>query len=650
MADTPLRPEAAFGDCPAARRILASADLAARLGPVGDWPTLLVHAVSMCVASAFPMALHWGPDDLILSNDAWERTTLARRNLQALGRPAAAAWPDIWDTVGPQFAIVRETAEAYVARAALLPLIEGDRWTPTWWDYSLSPVRDIDGDVVGILNQAQDATERVLGTTRAAVLTGFDAAARTADDEHAIVDAALSLAGGALGVASAGYATVGPVPGHATIERLWHRAGGGVLTGPRPPFALPDGESDMQRAVSAGEAFVVADVAGDPRLTDEERARQAGMDAAAIAIVPIIERGRQVAVVFVQHHARRWWSDHEVETLRRLGERLWQELARAAAERALRLSEERHRLIFEQARDLIFTADLDRRLTAANPALQQAIGPQAVAGYPIDMLLDEASRIRAHEALAAMLAHGGNARYEIRVRAPGRDIHLDVNAALSSDAAGRVTGFHGIARDVTDRHAFDLRQRELIDELNHRVKNTLAQVQALAQQSFREGTPLAEGKELFEERLATLAAAHDLLTEGNWQGATLNDLAHAALHTHDDPPGRMAIAGPPILLPPKAAIALILVLHELVTNAVRHGALSATGGRVTLDWRLEDGEVAIDWQEAGGPVAEAPRRRGFGLRMIERALASDLGAKVTMGFGGEGFRLAVRAPWKKGRR
>ncbi len=648
MASHSPEPADAFGPSAAARAIATSAAIAERLGPVAHWPPLLTTALSINLNSAFPMAVHWGEDDLIFFNDAWSRTTLAQRHPDALGWPAAEVWADIWETIGPQFATVRATRQAFVARAALLPLIEDGRWMPTWWDYSLSPILDDAGRVAGILNQAQDATDRVLGTTRGAVLNGFDAAARAVTEPHAIVDAALSLAGGAMGVARAGYATAGPVPGRAQIERLWLREGGGRLSGPQPPFAVPAEDSPMQRALAEGRPFAVADVAEDSRLTPGERAKQQTMDAAAMAIVPIVDRGQQVAVVFVQHDARRWWSDHEVETLRRLGERLWQELARAEAERSLRISEERHRLIFAQARDLIFTADLDRRITSANPAALRAIGTDNVIGHRLDDLVDEADQARAQAALAGMLRDGGNARYEICLHAPDRDIRLDINASLATDAAGRVTGFHGIARDVTARHAFETRQRALIDELNHRVKNTLAQVQALAQQSFRDGVPAAESRILFEERLATLAAAHDLLTEGGWEGATLADLAHAALDTHDDPPGRMAIDGPPILLPPKAAIAFILVLHELVTNAVRHGALSATGGRVTLDWKLVDGEVSIDWQEAGGPPAVAPARRGFGLRMIERALASDLGARVTMAFAGDGFRMAVRAPWKKG--
>ncbi|WP_342151606.1 sensor histidine kinase [Methylorubrum sp. SB2] len=198
-----------------------------------------------------------------------------------------------------------------------------------------------------------------------------------------------------------------------------------------------------------------------------------------------------------------------------------------------------------------------------------------------------------------------------------------------------------------DAAARELRQREtgrrlLVDELNHRVKNTLATVQSFAFQSFRglDGAG-ARQREAFEGRLLALSAAHNILTRENWAGAGLHAVMEEVLRPFEAGGPRFALSGPDLRLPPRVALALGMVLHELCTNAAKHGALSVPEGRVALDWRTEPAETGADrlhlvWRESGGPPVTAPKRRGFGSRLIERGLSAELGGHARIDFPQDG--------------
>lgn len=192
-------------------------------------------------------------------------------------------------------------------------------------------------------------------------------------------------------------------------------------------------------------------------------------------------------------------------------------------------------------------------------------------------------------------------------------------------------GISALFLDVGTRKRAEHQRELLIHELNHRVKNTLAIVQAIAGQSFRGGP----GITAFQDRLQALAAAHNLLTRASWERVLLGELAEQVLAGACGSDGRITLDGPEVELQPKEAITFAMALHELCTNAVKHGALSASGGRVHLEWRLHGPRPArlqVTWSEAGGPPAAPPERQGFGLRMIEQALAIEFSGKVRLDF------------------
>jgi PAS domain S-box-containing protein len=324
--------------------------------------------------------------------------------------------------------------------------------------------------------------------------------------------------------------------------------------------------------------------------------------------------------------------------------------ARHAAELALAESEMRFRTIADCAPAPVWVTGPDG-VEFANRAYSE------FAMRPVEALLGHAWIDLVHEDdIPAILelrdqawktgsTYGWEARFR---RSDGEWLWIHASCAPRFGADGSVQGYVGMAVDVTEsrRAEAELRESErhlrlMVDELNHRVKNTLAIVQGLAQQSFRGGGVSIEVRESFEGRLAALAAAHDLLTRSNWEGAELRDLVLAVVAAHCSE--RVAIAGPPLHLPPKLAVTLALVLHELCTNAAKYGALSAAGGRVSVTWASDEERLSLRWDESGGPNVAAPSRRGFGTRMIERALASEAGGKAKLEFRPEGVVCEIEA-------
>ncbi len=209
---------------------------------------------------------------------------------------------------------------------------------------------------------------------------------------------------------------------------------------------------------------------------------------------------------------------------------------------------------------------------------------------------------------------------------------------------GVVVGWFGTNTDVTEQERDRERLQLMIHELNHRVKNTLATVHSIALHSLRDLKP--NSAKLFENRLLALAAVHDVLTRENWTKAQVDELVLTAIA----PAGQdnFDVSGPPVDVCPRIAAALAMTLHELCTNAVRHGSLSAPSGRVAVEWSIDaEGrtpKLHLVWREYGGPSISSPSVKGFGMRLIEKTLASEAGARVAVEFPSEGFRCEMDIP------
>ncbi len=327
---------------------------------------------------------------------------------------------------------------------------------------------------------------------------------------------------------------------------------------------------------------------------------------------------------------------------------------RKRAEAELRESEARFRTIFEQANDFLITTTLDQKITSVNPAVIEALGyaEEELIGASIDDFMDPDQLAIALEAFDQKMREGGSTRLTIAVRArDGRPLIWEINSQLTTDAEGKPTALHAIGRDMTEAKRAETHLRLLVDELNHRVKNMLAIVQGVAQQSFKAGADPLAARAAFEGRLAALAEAHNLLTREHWGAVSMAQIIGDAVAPHGDA-ARFELDGPDLPILPKTAITLALAIHELATNAVKHGALSRPEGRVAIRWaRVERDHAArlsLVWEERGGPRVEVPARRGFGTRMIERGLAAEFGGTVSIDFRPEGLVCTVEAPLPEG--
>lgn len=181
------------------------------------------------------------------------------------------------------------------------------------------------------------------------------------------------------------------------------------------------------------------------------------------------------------------------------------------------------------------------------------------------------------------------------------------------------------------------------------MKNTLATVQSFASQTLRNAKSTAEARSIFDSRLMALAKAHDVLTREHWVGADLNEVVSDAIaaYSEDGQASRFQVSGPELRLQPKSALALSMALHELATNAVKHGALSNGTGAVEIEWHVSQGDQKrfhLRWIESGGPPVEKPRRRGFGSRLVEQGLAQDLAGQARLDFETSGLICTIGAP------
>jgi len=328
-------------------------------------------------------------------------------------------------------------------------------------------------------------------------------------------------------------------------------------------------------------------------------------------------------------------SRHELEELR-------QELARCRADAA------RYRAILESAVDYaIFTIDPDGRVASWNSGAQTLLGwePEEAVGLDSRLLFTPEDRAgkepEGEMAMAAAEGRAENERWHVR-KDGSRFWGSGLMLPLREEETG---GFLKIMRDRTTQRQGAERQSLLLRELAHRVKNTLALTLSMARQTGSKADDVASFLESFEGRLRALAAAHDLLTDSGWLETSLPALVETALAAHAGfGDGRFEVALDDLPIEPALAQDLVLALHELATNAAKHGALSHPDGRVTLEGRARDGMLVLSWRERGGPAAAAPRVRGFGTTLLERVVAHQHRGVATLEWRPEGLACTLRLP------
>ena len=240
----------------------------------------------------------------------------------------------------------------------------------------------------------------------------------------------------------------------------------------------------------------------------------------------------------------------------------------------------------------------------------------------------------------------GDGRYEVEYRVrqiDGSWRWLSAWGLVEFEGEGadrRAVAIAGASRDLTERKQAEELQRLLLNELNHRIKNTFATIQAITSQTLRAAHDLPSAREALERRILSMANAHDLLTARAWTGADLNDIVMRALDAIA--PAQTDIRGAAVDVSPRHALALSMALHELATNSIKYGALSCREGRVRVHWRVEEGRLHLGWEEAGGPPVVPPTRRGFGTQLLELVIRG-LEGDVRLDHDASGLRCAITA-------
>jgi PAS domain S-box-containing protein len=323
-------------------------------------------------------------------------------------------------------------------------------------------------------------------------------------------------------------------------------------------------------------------------------------------------------------------------------------------EAALRQSEEQLRLAFEAARMGDWHIDGATEIVTLSDRAAEIFGRVPGSSFTRSELRKRIHPADLPRALATMqqaLENRSQFSIEYRVRRWNDNVQIWVASQGQGTyyPDGTPSGMAGVIQDVTDRKHAEERQQLLIRELHHRVKNTLATVQAIVGSTARTATSIDDFYQGFVGRIVSLARTHNLLTEDIWQKADLQELVQTELGPYEDEArNRIVVEGPHIELPSEAAVPIGMAIHELTTNAAKHGALSTFGGQVEVRWWIDPDSTPpilhFTWTEYGGPRVAAPSRQGFGSRLLQRVLTTQLQAQVNMDFREDGLRFTMVMP------
>ncbi len=635
------------------------------LGPPETWPQSLRAIVALLLHSKFPMFVAWGTELGFLYNDPYAEI-LGDKHPRSLGAPFYDIWSEIWPDISP-FIDAALAGEATYRED--LPLVMNRKGydEQTWFTFSYSPVRDESGRVAGMFCAVSETTERkkaedALRDSRAQVEAELtDAELLQELSAHMIgeADAAVlyeKVMDAALAIMRSDFASM----------QMFHpeRGRGGELhllafRGFSPHAAkfwqwvgIESAGSTCGAALRERRRIVVPDVeecgfmAGT---ADLPVFRESGIR--ACQTTPLLARSGMLVGMISTH----WRTPHQ-PTERQL--RLLDVVARQAAdiierqlaEEALRHRAAQHETLFNQSPLGVYLIDSEFRIREVNPVALPVFGdiPDLI-GRDFDEVIhilwerdlaDEVARLFRHT-LATGEPYVTPERAQRRKDRNATEYYewrLD-RITLPDGRFGVVCHFRDIAAEVQARQTKQL----LVEELNHRVKNTLASVQAIVQHTLRGAKDPADFAASFSGRIQSMARAHSLLTSTVWKGADLRDVIRDQLPLGPVDESRLTAWGPAVRMPPQMVQHVALMLHELGTNSAKYGALSTEKGWVTISWTVDDTLLRLRWVEQGGPPVSAPIRRGFGTTLIEQSARSE-GGEARMSIEARGIAWHITIP------
>lgn len=554
------------------------------------------------------IALLSGPDHVFeLTNSAY-RQLIGHRDV--IGLPMRQALPDIegqgfYELLDSVF----EKGEPFIGHG----LKASVQWTPgapleeRLLDFVYQPVRDPAGEIIGIFVQGSDVTDRELARREAKQNEArFQTLAQAMPNQvwTARPDGYLDWFNA--GVYEYSGAAAGALDGEGWAA-IVH------------PDDLPPAVAAWREALSSGRAYEAAF-----RL----RRRDGSFRWHIARAVPICD-GTGSILQWIGTNT----DIHEQK----------------AASEALHESERRLQLSQAAAGIASLEVDVKSGMVFGSEGLWSIWGLSAREAVHVSVLegivLPEDRDVRSNAETRANGTAAQNVEYRIRRPDTGEIRWLSRHIDFVRDATGTPTKMFGVIQDITDRKEAEQRQRILTHELEHRIKNILAMVAAIASQTLR-NTDMETARVALTSRLSALGGAHDILNAARWQSASLMEVVKKALAPF--PSEQITVTGPGLVISPKMGLSLALAINELATNAVKYGSLSVPEGTVAIDWSLGGGDAGETltwrWREIGGPPVAAPSRKGFGSFLINRVLAADFEGKVDLRYHADGVECLLVAP------
>lgn len=545
----------------------------------------------------------------------------------------------------------------------MLPGIEmlfGTELDARWKQVTSIPMRDMTGAIIGAISSISDIdvlkrSQAMLreNDERQTFLLKLSDALRPIENAEAVANLSCRVLVEHLNASRAQYAVLEGEPGAEIGEIGGEYVRAGIAMPRRFPLA-PYGDAVLN-LLRAGKSLVLNDSETDPRLTYDVREAFRAVEATATVSVPLIKRGYFVAALTIHDRKPRNWTDLEVAVVEQVADRTWAAIERARAETALRARE----IELARVQRIGQVGGVNIEVTGGlrssrSPEYLRLHGiPEGRAEESHDewlARLHPEDREQAERVLFdALNGKGSSYENEYRIVRPSdgevRWIHARADIERTPD--GKATRLVGAHLDVTEQRNATERQSLLTAELQHRVRNILANIRAVIGRTQGEDTE--EFRAHLEGRISALARTQAQITRSPGEGIDLEMLIRDELLAQAADEKQFSLVGTGIRLPPKAAEVVTLAIHELATNATKYGALAHERGRIHIKW----GETAresgpwfvLTWSESGVPIGKAvPDRKGFGTELVTRRIPYELGGSGTMDFTPAGLRTEIAFP------
>lgn len=562
------------------------------------WSSEVRTALSLIMAAEAQIVMFVGPDFLAFYNDAYT-PTIGTKHPNALGNPARDSWSELWDDLEGLLRHVQSTGETIAERDRPFYIERFGYPETVYFDISFSPVRDSDGAVGAVLCIVSETTKRVEAVR----------ALRENDSQMRAVVSGMA----------AGLCTLNHAGRIVTANQYF----GDMLGSP------------LREIVGRNLRDLV-----DPRDWQDDWLDRRKVEAATSS----------AEVLYRRPDGGRIWLSQSISLLEDCREPdgwAFCLLTSDITERRRRETElRRMAAIIEGSDDAIFAMDLNMIVTSWNSGAERLYGWRAdeIIGQSVLRLLPE-GRQDEESAILARIRDGIRVEpYETtRIYRDGCEVPVSLTVSPIYDPVGEIIGASKIARDISAQLEANRMQEFLLFEMKHRVKNILATVLAMARQTFSR-LDVPEYK-VFSNRVLALARSQDLLTRKGHQSVEAKALIAEVLAPFRA--DQFHIEGPPFVVAGEAVLSVTLALHELVTNALKYGALSVAEGSVHIAWEISPGDPArvhLTWRESGGPPVAPPRRKGFGSILIRDLLASSLHADITLNYPESGVMFTADFP------